>query len=217
MKRLSFWIIPLLLALTVVSVEAQGGRQAQAELKDANGQTVGLVNFVQNGNGVEITLQVNNLPPGPHGVHVHAVGQCDAPEFTSAGGHFNPGGVQHGLENSAGPHAGDWPNLEVGQDGQGQLAYFNDRISLSDGPNSLFDGDGSAVVIHAGPDDQISDPAGDSGARIACGLVMAVPASLPATGGALAPWVWWLIAAGVCLLVTGLALQWRKGMVSFLS
>lgn len=217
MKRLSLWIIPLLLALTVVSVEAQDGRQAQAELKDANGQAVGLANFVQNGNGVEITLQVNNLPPGPHGLHLHAVGQCDSPEFTSAGGHFNPAGVQHGLENSAGPHAGDGPNLEVGEDGQGQLAYFNDRISLSDGPNSLFDADGSAVVIHAGPDDQITDPAGDSGARIACGVVMAVPASLPATGGALAPSIWLLAAAGICLLLAGLALWRRKKPANFLS
>lgn len=118
---------------------------------------------------VTITLEVQRLPSGPHGVHIHDVGKCEPPGFASAGGHFNADAKQHGLENSNGPHNGDLPNLIVGADGTGTLSTVNSRlVDLPRGEN-IFHGDGVAFVIHAGPDDQKTDPSGNSGARIACG------------------------------------------------
>src|SRR5690606_11945130 len=98
-------------------------------------------------------------------------GECTPPDFTSAGGHFNPTAAQHGLENPDGPHAGDMPNIEVGADGTASVTVENDRITLSEGPNSILDADGSALMIHASADDNVSDPAGNAGARIACGVI----------------------------------------------
>jgi Cu-Zn family superoxide dismutase len=208
MKR--FYLLTLILLLSLVSVaQAQGSTEAQADLKDANGQTVGSAAFVEGPAGVEVTLRVTNLSPGEHGFHIHATGDCSVADFTSAGGHFNPAGTQHGLQNPAGPHAGDVPNLTVGPDGSGELTYSNDRISLASGPNSLFDTDGSAVVIHAGPDDNTSDPSGNSGGRIACGVIVATtqPSTLPATGGPSMWLLWSVVGLGVLLLGGGLAVR----------
>ena len=144
---------------------------ATATLRDASGATVGTAGFAQHDNSVRIEVKVNGLPAGAHGVHLHEVGSCTAPDFTSAGGHYNPAQKHHGLSNPAGPHAGDMPNLTVGADGSGELEISDDRVTLNDGPNSLFDADGTALVVHAGPDDQMSDPSGNSGARVACGVV----------------------------------------------
>jgi Cu-Zn family superoxide dismutase len=144
---------------------------ATATLRDASGATVGTAGFAQQDNSVRIEVKVNGLPAGTHGVHLHEVGTCTPPDFASAGGHFNPMQKHHGLSNPAGPHAGDMPNLTVGADGNGDLEISDDRITLNDGPNSLFDANGTAIVVHAGPDDQMSDPSGNSGARIACGVV----------------------------------------------
>jgi superoxide dismutase, Cu-Zn family len=127
-----------------------------------------------NENVVHVDVLVSGLPPGSHGIHFHAVGNCDSsggPAFASAGAHFNPLGRQHGLDNPAGPHGGDAPNLTVGADGTAHASFTTDRISLTEGSTSLFDADGSSIVIHAAADDQISQPAGNSGARIACGVV----------------------------------------------
>lgn len=144
---------------------------AIAHLRDAQGRDVGTVSFENHDNGVEIDVEAEHLAAGTHGIHLHAVGTCTPPDFTSAGGHFNPTGRQHGLSNASGPHAGDLPNLVVGSDGEGEVEYTNDRISLGTGANSLFDADGTAFVVHAGPDDQRSDPSGNSGGRTACGVV----------------------------------------------
>lgn len=210
MRTLSKLVFAVLLTIGTASVQAHGGMQAQAEFHDAQGQTVGSATFVEGSSGVQITVEVNNLPPGNHGVHIHAVGQCDAPEFKAAGGHFNPENKQHGLENAAGPHAGDLPNLTVGEDGRGRLTYTSNRVTLSEGPNSLFDADGSALVVHAGPDDNKTDPAGDSGARIACGVIGAVEASLPATGGTPSFIPWLALVLGALLLTGGLSLRRRS-------
>jgi Cu-Zn family superoxide dismutase len=115
--------------------------------------------------------QVRGLPPGTHGIHVHMTGSCIAPDFTSAGAHFNPTEYQHGLQTPSGPYAGDLPNLEVGTDGSGVLTALARDLALGSGPMSIFDADGSTLVIHAGPDDHVTDPAGNSGARIACGPI----------------------------------------------
>jgi Cu-Zn family superoxide dismutase len=114
---------------------------------------------------------VKGLPSGKHGFHLHAVGKCDPPEFTTAGAHFNPGRKRHGLKSAQGPHAGDLPNLEVGADGSGKLEYVTKLVTLGSGPASLFDADGTALVIHANPDDDVTDPTGNSGGRIACGTL----------------------------------------------
>jgi Cu-Zn family superoxide dismutase len=145
--------------------------EAVAHLMDAQGNEVGTAELDQEGNGVRIKVDVKGLPAGSHGIHLHMVGTCTAPDFASAGAHFNPTSKQHGLSNPNGPHAGDLPNLEVAADGTGEAELTNDRVILGEGANSVFDADGTAVVIHADADDQVTDPSGNSGARIACGVI----------------------------------------------
>jgi Cu-Zn family superoxide dismutase len=144
---------------------------ARAELKDAKGAKVGTATFTTADDGVAMAVQVQGLPPGEHGLHVHAAGKCDDPEFKSAGGHFNPGNKKHGHDNPEGPHAGDLPNLKVGPDGKGEAQGKLVGATLGEGPASLLGPQGTALVVHAGPDDGKTDPAGNSGARIACGVV----------------------------------------------
>lgn len=127
---------------------------------------------------VHVNVQLAGMPPGAHAIHFHATGKCDGSgtsPFASAGGHFNPLGRQHGLDNPAGPHAGDAPNFTVAADGTAHVSFTTDRVSLTEGSTSLFDADGTALVIHASADDQISQPAGNAGARIACGVVKQTP------------------------------------------
>ena len=146
---------------------------ARAELRNAGGQEVGAATFTQVGNALRVLLEVQGLPPGVKGVHVHAVGMCEGPAFTSAGSHFNPHGREHGaLNHPKGPHAGDLPNITVGADGRGRLESTTELMSLGSGPGSVFDADGSAIVVHAAPDDFRTDPTGNSGARIACGVIV---------------------------------------------
>lgn len=146
--------------------------QATAELRNASGDIVGLATLTQQSPGVLVRVVAGGLPPGVHGVHIHAVGRCEAPGFTSAGGHFNPQGRQHGLLNPSGPHAGDLPNLDVATDGTGSLDAVSFRVTLEPGvAQSLFQEAGTALVVHAGPDDETTDPTGNSGARVACGIV----------------------------------------------
>jgi len=145
---------------------------ATVELKNADGDIVGRATLTEAGTeGLRLDLTTTGIPAGRHGLHFHAVGKCDAPGFESAGAHFNPTDRQHGLENPQGPHSGDLPNLEVGPDGHGTLVALTNRVSAESGPTSLFDSDGTALVVHADQDDQMTDPSGDSGSRIACGVV----------------------------------------------
>ncbi len=145
--------------------------QARAGLKNADGKSVGNATLRQTKDGVLITLQVKGLPPGLHAVHVHAEGKCEGPKFTSAGGHFNPTNKKHGLKSSEGPHAGDLPDIYVTKEGIGRYEALTDAITLKPGDTSIFDSDGSALVIHAQPDDNTTDPAGNAGDRIVCGVI----------------------------------------------
>ncbi|MGE5817471.1 MAG: superoxide dismutase family protein [Deltaproteobacteria bacterium] len=149
--------------------------QAVADLKDKDGRSVGMATFRDATGGVLVSVEVKGLTPGLHAVHVHAVGKCEGPGFTSAGGHFNPAQKKHGLKNPEGPHAGDMPNMYVAKDGTGRFEVLNDNISLKPGDRSVFDADGSALVIHAGVDDYITDPTGNAGDRAACGVIVRQP------------------------------------------
>jgi Cu-Zn family superoxide dismutase len=167
----AFPIVAFVLFLAGCASMQTGSPRATAELKNAKGDVIGTANLWEDASGVRVVTQVRGLSPGRHGFHIHAVGKCDPPEFTTAGGHFNPGGKKHGLKNPAGPHAGDLPNLEVGADGTGRQEQVTKLVTLGSGPTSLFDADGSALVVHANPDDDVTDPTGNSGGRVACGVV----------------------------------------------
>jgi len=149
--------------------EAGATQSAVAMLQTADGKPAGRATATAADGGVAVSLAVEGLPAGKHGAHVHTTGKCDAPKFETAGGHWNPTQAKHGLEDPAGQHAGDMPNLVVGEDGRGTLSYQLKGATFA----GLLDGDGSAIVIHAGADDQKTDPSGDSGARIACGVFKA--------------------------------------------
>jgi Cu-Zn family superoxide dismutase len=141
-------------------------------IRDAQNNVVGQATFQDTRNGVRMDLSVQNLPGGDHGVHVHASGRCDPPEFMTAGAHFNPDARRHGLESREGPHAGDFPNLRVGSDGKGSLTAFNEFLVTNPGAsNSLLKDGGTTLVIHVSADDHKTDPSGNSGARIACGVI----------------------------------------------
>jgi Cu-Zn family superoxide dismutase len=148
------------------------GATATAEVRNATGRVTGTATFTEVRSVVHLVLDARGLPPGDKAVHLHEVGRCEPPQFTSAGAHFNPDHSQHGMLNPAGPHAGDLPNIRIEADGTGRLETTNYRITLGPGPTSLFDHDGTALVIHAAPDDHRTDPTGNSGNRIACGVVV---------------------------------------------
>jgi Cu-Zn family superoxide dismutase len=161
-----------IVALTVTAVVASGATAASARLVGPDGTPVGWAMFTEDAAGrLHVNVQVDGQTPGRHGIHLHAVGSCVGPAFTSAGGHHNPLGAAHGLESPDGAHAGDLPNLEVNVVGRGRLQATSDRATLTPGPTSLLDADGAAIVIHAAEDDQVTNPTGNSGARVACGVI----------------------------------------------
>lgn len=143
-------------------------------LVDGTGKVLGQVRGGDSAEGAVLKIEAAGLPPGTHGIHIHAVGKCEGPKFESAGGHWNPTDSEHGLDNPNGPHAGDIPNITVGDDGtfNGTVTIANSYLKESELKNrpvqQILDGDGAALVIHAKPDDNKSQPSGDSGDRIAC-------------------------------------------------
>lgn len=144
---------------------------AMADIVDAQGQTRGQAMLMQAKDGVHVQVKGVGLPAGVHAVHVHTTGTCTGPDFTSAGGHWNPEKKQHGHDNPAGAHMGDMPNMTVSADGTGTLDTIIKGATLEGGSEPLFDADGAAIVIHAGQDDYKSDPTGNAGGRLACGVV----------------------------------------------
>ncbi|MFI5376836.1 MAG: superoxide dismutase family protein [Candidatus Rokuibacteriota bacterium] len=171
MRPLLLVAVAAMLAGCASTPADKGPLSAEAVLKDKEGKQVGVATLIQTPEGVRIALTGYRLPPGSHGLHVHAVGLCEPPEFTSAGAHFNPGAKQHGRLNAAGPHAGDLPNLVVAASGEGGIDVTTKVFTLAAGPTSLLGEKGTAVVVHANPDDEKTDPTGNSGGRIACGVI----------------------------------------------
>jgi Cu-Zn family superoxide dismutase len=148
-----------------------GAEHALAVLKNTSGDVVGWARFTGGAGGaVHVNVHVKGLSSGEHSIHIHAIGVC-TPTFAAAGGHHNPLGHEHGFENPLGPHAGDLPELVVNAAGVGYLDEVTIQPTLSAGATSIFDADGSALIIHAGQDDHHTDPTGNSGARIACGVI----------------------------------------------
>jgi Cu-Zn family superoxide dismutase len=190
--RLSSQILSLLIAAVPALSCATAGSSATAEtagsadtslptpgavatLVDSAGATVGTATFRQAQPGVRVDVELRGVPDGAHGIHLHEVGACAPKDFDSAGAHFDTEGKKHGLKNPAGPHAGDLPNITV--QGGRSTAYTTttQRVTLDPGGASLFDADSTALVVHAAPDDDVTDPSGNSGARIACGVVRKAP------------------------------------------
>jgi Cu-Zn family superoxide dismutase len=147
------------------------GSTASVELQTSSGQSAGRATLTSTGDGVFISAQLRNLPEGMHAIHLHSVGRCDTPDFNSAGGHVNSTDRVHGFLNEAGEHDGDLPNISVRSDGTAVADLFTTKVVLAGGANALLDDDGSSLVIHSGTDDYRSDPAGNSGPRIACGVI----------------------------------------------
>jgi superoxide dismutase, Cu-Zn family len=175
MKSTKFlpFVTALLVAVIALSitVAAKSAAKTTVELKDAQGKSVGTAVLSSQKTGVLMKVSLHDLPPGVHAIHFHGKAQCDPPDFKSAGPHFNPDGKKHGLENPEGHHAGDHANFTVGTDGKANLKTGSKDVNLGDDSHSLFSNGGTAVVIHAKADDQKTDPAGNAGDRIACGVI----------------------------------------------
>jgi superoxide dismutase, Cu-Zn family len=162
-------------ALLAVSASAARNKGVEVDFKTSDGQDAGTATLTPDGKGVKVKLNLRNLPEGEHALHVHQNAKCDGPDFKTAGPHFNPDKKEHGTKNPKGPHAGDMPiNLQVMADGTDHVSFVSDSISLKkDAPNSVFANGGTAFVIHAKADDMMTDPTGNAGDRIACGVIVA--------------------------------------------
>jgi superoxide dismutase, Cu-Zn family len=177
MKRSTLLAGLCLIGLSACATDMTEDRRAGGAvttLRDSQGGEVGIATATQTDQGIHVIVTTSRASAGVHGVHLHTVGACNPPDFTSAGPHWNPSGRLHGSQNPQGPHLGDIPNLNVGGDGRGRIEFTISQARLEDGGNRLLDADGAAVVVHAAADDYRTDPSGNSGARIACGVLAPV-------------------------------------------
>ena len=170
-RLLGAWLATgILLAAPARAEDASNAQRASAVLKDASGKEVGRAVFTATPSGALLDLKLDGVQPGVHALHIHAVGKCEGPDFKSAGPDFNPDQTKHGIMSPEGPHAGDLPNIHVPPDGKLEVEFLNPVVTISQ-EAALLDTDGTSIVIHANADDYKTDPDGNSGPGIACGVI----------------------------------------------
>lgn len=173
---LKVWRLPILLIIMILflaSCQNSGESSRSVDMYNASGDMIGTATLSEQSDGLQVKLSLEGLAPGFHGIHVHEYPKCEAPDFESAGNHFNPEGNEHGLMHPEGPHLGDLPNIEADSGGLVEAELMLASATLLDGKMSILSGEGTSLVIHEGQDDGVSQPGGDSGPRVACGEIKA--------------------------------------------